>query len=61
MARKTWETRYADFKHRMSQAFPATQPYHPTGKQMLSERAKAWREFMRRKRKRFLDKLEQQD
>lgn len=51
--RKNFDTRRADFMNRMSQAFPWSQKYHPTGKELAKERLRGWRDRMKRRRKRL--------
>jgi hypothetical protein len=56
--KKNYETRRADFMNRMSQAFPWSQKYHPTGKELVKERQSAWRARMKRKRKKLEEETE---
>ena len=46
---KSFEERAADFKHRMSRAFPWTTEYHPKGKELRKMKSELWRNRTRQR------------
>lgn len=50
---KSFDDRYADFRHRLAKAFPLTQGYYPKGKELNKLKSKRWRKRMEDRFKRM--------